>query len=148
LFTHRLADAVFGSRAQGYPAKVSGSGKRALMQVEPTRLVELAAASESTLLAMKQDWADALDDLSAACSALGDAKGTSNVVASYTDSLADAGEVVTAIAETLGLGISGLVEAAQDAVRADDTVASELDWAAHQMATQPLGAPIPGKGGR
>lgn len=116
------------------------------MQVEPAKLVELAASSESTLTAMKKDWADALDELSAACAALGDAKGTANVASSYADSLADAGEVVTAIAETLGLGISGLVEAAQDAVRADDTVASELDWAAHHLV-DPLG-PMPGPGGR
>jgi ABC-type transporter Mla subunit MlaD len=148
LFTHSFENAVFGPCAHGYPAKVSGSGERALMQVEPTRLVELAAAAESTLSAMKKDWADAIEELSSACTTLGDAKGTTNVAASYADSLADASEVVTAIAQTLGVGISGLIEAAQDAVRADDTVASELDWAAHHLATGPLGAPIPGKGGR
>jgi len=117
------------------------------MQVEPTRLVELAASSESTLAAMKQDWADALDELTAACATLGDATGTLNVSSSYADSLADAAEVVTAIAEALGLGVAGLVEAAQDAVRADDGVASGLHWVAHQVATAP-GAPLPGTGGR
>ena len=117
------------------------------MQVEPTRLVELAASSESILTAMVQDWAAALDDLSGACAALGDATGTVNVSASYADSLTDAGEVVTALAEALGLGVAGLVDAAHDAVRADDTVAGELDRAT-QPAVRRWLRPPPGRGGR
>ena len=50
---------VFGRGSRGYPAEVSESGKRSLMQVQPTRLVELAAASETVLDAMRQDWAGA-----------------------------------------------------------------------------------------
>ncbi len=50
------------------------------MQVEPTRLVELAASSESILGSMVEDWAGALDDLSPACSTLGDATGTAERV--------------------------------------------------------------------
>jgi hypothetical protein len=117
------------------------------MQVEPARLVELAATSESVLTAMRQDWAEALEDLAGACLSLGDAKGTLNVSTSYADSLADAGEVVTGIAEALGLGVAGLLDAARDAVRADDAVAAELDRAAHQLDEQPFG-PLPGPGGR
>ena len=41
------------------------------MQVEPAKLVELAASSETTLAAMEQDWASGLEDLSGACRALG-----------------------------------------------------------------------------
>ncbi|MDR7252005.1 ABC-type transporter Mla subunit MlaD [Nocardioides sp. BE266] len=126
---------------------MSGSGKRSLMQVDPTRLVELAASSEAILDAMVQDWSTALDDLSRACANLGDAVGTRNVSASYADSLADAGEVVASLAETLALGVSGLVDAAHDAVRADDTVASELDRTTQQMADGGFGH-RPGRGGR
>ena len=104
LFAHRVRRPVFGPRVRGYPAEVSGSGKRSLMQVEPTRLVELAASSERILAAMLQDWASAVDDLSEACAALGDATGTLNVAASYADSLADADEVVAALAERPGAG--------------------------------------------
>ena len=117
------------------------------MQVEPARLVELAASSESTLAAMAQDWASALEDLSGACRGLGDAKGTMNVSSSYADSLADAGAVVGALVEALDLGVSGLVEAAHDAVRTDDTVAGELERAAHQMTHGGFGR-LPGHGGR
>ena len=117
------------------------------MQVEPARLVELAAASESVLAAMRQDWAVAVDDLAGACRSLGDATGTLNLSSSYADSLADAGEVVAALAEALGLGIAGLVDAARDAVRADDAVAAELDRAAHHLDEGPVG-PLPAPGGR
>lgn len=101
------------------------------MQVEPTRLVELAASSESILAAMVQDWAAAAEDLSGACAALGDATGTTNVATSYADSVADAGEVVAALAEALGLGVAGLVDAARDAMQADDAVAAEMARAQH-----------------
>ena len=117
------------------------------MQVEPAKLVELAAASEGTLAAMAQDWASALEDLSGACRALGDAKGTMNVSASYADSLADAAAVVGALVEALDLGVSGLVEAAHDAVRTDDTVAAELERAAHGISHDDFGH-LPGHGGR
>jgi hypothetical protein len=117
------------------------------MQVEPARLVELAASSESVLGAMRQDWAVALADVTDACASLGDAAGTANVASSYADALGDAGEVVSALAGALGLGISGLVDAAQDAVRADDTVAAELDRAAHLLGEGPFGV-MPGPGGR
>lgn len=117
------------------------------MQVEPARLVELAASSESILASMRQDWAGALADLSEACAGLGDATGTANLAASYADSLADAGEVVTALSNALALGMSGLVDAAQDAVRADDAVADELDRAAHLLGEEPIGI-MPGPGGR
>jgi ABC-type transporter Mla subunit MlaD len=126
---------------------VTEGGKRALMQVEPTRLVELAASSESILTAMAQDWQAAVDELSEACTALGDATGMLNVSASYADALADAGEVVTGLAQALGLGVAGLVDAAQDAVRADDTVAGELARTAHQMSEGGFGR-LPGRGGR
>ena len=117
------------------------------MQVEPARLVELAASSEGVLAALAQDWASALEDLSGACRALGDAKGALNVSSSYADSLADAAEVVSALVEALDLGVTGLVEAAHDAVRADDTVAAELDRAAHQVGDDGFGR-LPGLGGR
>ena len=104
------------------------------MQVEPTRLVELAGTSESVLRSMAQDWSTALPDLAAACEGLGDAAGALAVSSSYADSLADAGEVVAALVQTLGLGVAGLVDAAQDAVRADDAVAAELERAAHHVA--------------
>ena len=146
LFAHRFERGVFGPCRHGYPAEVSASGKRSLMQVEPTRLVELAASSEAILAAMAQDWAAALDDLTDACAALGDAAGTRNVAASYADSLADAGEVVTALTGALGLGVEGLLDAAHDAVRADDTVAAELGRAAQQMDGG-FGR-LPGHGGR
>jgi ABC-type transporter Mla subunit MlaD len=117
------------------------------MQVDPTRLVELAASSEAILAAMAQDWSDALDDLAGACATLGDAAGTRNVAASYADSLADAGEVVAALTQALALGVEGLLDAAHDAVSTDDTVASELDRAAHRMADGGFGR-MPGRGGR
>lgn len=117
------------------------------MQVEPTRLVELAASCEGVLTAMAQDWQGVLGDLATACEALGDATGTANVASSYADSLADAGEVVTALAEALQLGVTGLVDAAQDAVRADDTVAGELVRATHLMSQDGFGR-LPGPGGR
>ncbi len=138
---------MFGPSARGYPAEVSGHGKRSLMQVEPTRLVELAASSEAILGAMTRDWAGALDDLVQACGALGDAAGTTNVAASYADSLTDAGEVVSALTEALGLGIAGLVDAAHDAVRADDTVAAELARATRHLEDDGRGH-SPGCGGR
>ena len=117
------------------------------MQVDPTRLVELAASSEGILAEMAQDWQAAVDELGAACTGLGDATGTLNVAASYADSLADAGEVVAALAQALGVGIAGLVDAAQDAVRADDTVAGELARATHQLESDGFGT-MPGPGGR
>ena len=69
-----------------------------------------------------------------------------NVSASYADSLADAGEVVTALAEALGLGIAGLVDAAHDAVRADDAVAAELDRATQQLGDGGFGRPAGPRG--
>jgi hypothetical protein len=117
------------------------------MQVEPTRLVELAASSESILTAMAHDWREAAADLADACSALGDAAGMLNVSASYADSLADAGEVVTGLVEALALGVAGLVDAAQDAVRTDDTVAGELARTAHGLSEDGFGR-LPGPGGR
>ena len=117
------------------------------MQVEPTRLVELAESCEAVLTAMAQDWQRVLPDLSGACGALGDATGTLDVSASYADSLADAGEVVTALAEALQLGVAGLVDAAQDALRADDTVAAELVRTTHLMGQDGFGR-LPGTGGR
>ncbi|MDZ5660897.1 hypothetical protein SFC79_03905 [Nocardioides sp. S-58] len=125
---------------------MSGTAKRSLLQVEPTRLVELAAESEGTLAAMVEDWNTALDDLSAACTALGDAQGTLNVTSSYADSLTDAGEVVKALAQTLGMGVAGLLDAAHDAVRADDTVAAELDRTTHLVEIEP--GPTVQPGGR
>ena len=117
------------------------------MQVDPTRLVELAASSEGILAEMAHDWQAAVDDLAEACAGLGDATGTLNVATAYADSLADAGEVVTALAQALGVGITGLVDAAQDAVRADDTVASELARTAQRMSSDGFGTQ-PGRGGR
>jgi hypothetical protein len=55
--------------------------------------------------------------------------------------------VVTALAQALGVGIAGLVDAAQDAVRADDTVAGELARATHQLEGDGFGT-LPGRGGR
>jgi len=117
------------------------------MQVEPARLVELAASSEHVLDAMRSDWGTALDDLSGACRALGDATGTVNLSASYADALADAGEVVTSLADALELGLAGLVDAAHDAVRADDTVVAELDRTSRALDEGPFGS-TPGCGGR
>ena len=117
------------------------------MQVDPTRLVELAASCEGTLDAMAQDWAGAVDELAQACAGLGDATGTLDVRVAYAASLDDAAEVVTALAQALALGIAGLVDAAQDALRADDTVAAELAWTAHQVEGDGFGT-LPGRGGR
>ena len=116
------------------------------MQVEPARLVELAAVSETVLAAMTDDWAAVRADLSAACESLGDAAGALEVSTTYADSLAGAEEVVSALVATLGLGIAGLVDAAQDAQRADDTVATELDRVAHLLQQHDRGGPS--KGGR
>jgi len=118
------------------------------MQVDPTRLVELAASSETVLAAMAEDWTAALDDLAEACVALGDAAGTRNVASSYADSLADAGEVVAALTQALALGVDGLLDAAHDAVSTDDTVAAELDRAAHRMGDDGGFGRMPGRGGR
>ena len=117
------------------------------MQVEPARLVELAASSECVLDAMRRDWADALDELAGACVALGDAAGTTNLSASYADALADADEVLTSLAGALELGVTGLVDAARDALHADDTVAAELVRATHLLGEGPFGT-MPGPGGR
>jgi hypothetical protein len=117
------------------------------MQVEPTRLVELAESSERILGEMQQDWASAVEELASACEALGDATGVRNIASAYADSLTDAGETLTALSEALGLGVSGLLDAANDAVRADDTVAGHLGRAAHQIATE-VHSILPGKGGR
>ena len=147
MFAHRSTATVFGSRRRGYSAEVSASGKRSLMQVEPARLVELAGSSERVLDAMRQDWADALDELAEACVALGDAAGTANLAASYADALADADEVLTSLAGALELGVAGLVDAARDALRADDSVAAELDRATYLLGEGPFGT-MPGPGGR
>lgn len=117
------------------------------MQVDPARLVELAASSDGILAEMAQDWQAAVDDLGEACTALGDATGTFDVAASYADALDDAGDVVVALTQALGLGVAGLVDAAQDAARADDTVAAELQRTAHQVTDEGFGT-LPGRGGR
>jgi ABC-type transporter Mla subunit MlaD len=133
---------------------VSERAERSLMQVEPTRLVELAEESESVLAMMADDWNAALPALSAACDGLGDAAGVLELSTAYADSLSDAGAVVAALAETLAAGVTGLVDAAQDALRADDAVAAELDRAAHQVSHQVSrqspghGAGGQGEGGR
>ncbi len=103
------------------------------MQVEPHRLVELAASSETLLADMLADWEAATDELSTACAGLGDASGTANLTSAYGDALTEAGEVVTSITRSLGLGIEGLVAAASDAVKADETVAAELGRATRQV---------------
>jgi ABC-type transporter Mla subunit MlaD len=138
---------VFGGHGGGYPAEVSARGKRSLMQVEPARLVELAGTSERVLDAMRHDWAEAVDELAGACAALGDAAGTANLAASYADALADADEVLASLAGALELGVAGLVDAARDALRADDAVASELERATHLLGEGPIGT-MPGPGGR
>jgi hypothetical protein len=117
------------------------------MQVEPTRLVELAASCEAVLTGMAQDWQLVLDDLAGACDALGDAAGTQDVAAAYAESLTDAGEVVAVLGRALELGVAGLVEAAHDAVRADDTVAAELARATHLVTDDGFGR-LPRPGGR
>ncbi|MCF6376169.1 hypothetical protein L2K70_00955 [Nocardioides KLBMP 9356] len=126
---------------------MSEGGKRALMQVDPARLVDLAASCEVILAEMAQDWRAVVGELGEACAALGDATGTLNVAASYADALADADEVVSSLTQALGLGVTGLVDAAQDAARADDTVAAELQRTAHQVADEGFGT-MPGRGGR
>jgi hypothetical protein len=117
------------------------------MQVEPARLVELAATSESVLTAMALDWHAAAEDLAAACAGLGDAAGTLDLCTSYADALADAGEVVTGLAQAFGLGIAGLLDAAQDALRTDDAVAGELARTARRLSSEGFGG-MPGRGGR
>lgn len=139
--------AVFGCRRRGYPAEVSAIGKRSLMQVEPARLVELAGVSERILDAMRHDWADAVDELAGACEDLGDAAGTANLATSYADALADADAVLTSLAGALELGVAGLVDAARDALRADDVVAAELGRTTHLLGEGPSGV-RPGPGAR
>jgi len=125
---------------------VSGNGKRAVMQVDPAKLVDLAVSSESILKAMANDWARAQEELVAACEGLGDAVGTMNVKASYADSLTDAGDVVGALVHALQIGVTGLVDAARDAVDADETIASEITRASHNFQHNGFGLP-PGHGG-
>lgn len=117
------------------------------MQVEPARLVELATSCERTLDAMLDDWSSAVDDLSVACDGLGDTVGALNVRSAYAGSLTDADQVVAALANTLGLGIAGVVAAARDAVRADDAAASELTRTSQVLGGGGI-APTPGRGGR
>jgi hypothetical protein len=117
------------------------------MQVEPTKLVELAESSESTLAAMQQDWSLAIDQLAGACADLGDADGMRNIAASYADSLTDAGETLAALSGALGQGVAGLIDAARDAVRADDKVADELTRATSQIVTSEFDR-MPSPGGR
>ena len=138
---------MFGPSAGGYPAGVNEYGKRSLMHVEPTRLVELAESSEAILATMREDWAAACDDVFDACRALGDATGAMNVSTAYADALTDAGEVVAALTDALDLGVVGLVDAAHDAVRADDTVATELDRTARHLFDDGSGR-TPGRWGR
>ena len=108
------------------------------MQVEPARLVELAETSETVLAAMLADWDAAQPDLAGACVTLGDATGARDVADAYAASLIDAGEVVGSLAQSLLLGVDGLVAAAQDALRADDTVAEELRAASSQLNDGPV----------
>lgn len=115
------------------------------MQVDPARLVELAASSEAILASMADDWAQAQDELQAACASLGDALGTANVTASYADALADADDVLAAVTHALDLGVTGLVDAAHDAVSADDAVASEITRAASSIQHGGFGVG-PGRG--
>ncbi len=103
------------------------------MQVEPAKLVDLAASSESILESMSTGWADAQEALTAACEGLGDAAGTMNVKAAYADSLTDAGEVVLALVQALEIGVTGLVDAARDALDADETVAADITRASHSF---------------
>ncbi len=138
---------MFGTSARGYRAGVNEYGPRSLMHVEPARLVELAESSEAILATMRHDWAAACEDLSVACATLGDAAGATSVSTSYAAALADAGEVVAALTDALGLGLAGLVDAAQDALRADDTVATELDRAARGLYDDGPGR-APGRWGR
>ena len=126
---------------------MSAHGKRSLMQVEPTRLVELAGWSERVLDAMRHEWADAVDELGQACAGLGDATGTADLAASYADALADADEVLASLAGALELGVAGLVDAARDALRADDAVAVELERRLH-VQVEGLSRTAPGPGGR
>ena len=46
---------------------------------------------------------------------------------------------LTSLAGALELGVAGLVDAARDALRADDTVAAELDRATHLLGEGPFG---------
>ena len=138
---------MFGPRGRGYPAGVSAHGKRSLMQVEPARLVELAGSSERVLDAMRHEWDDAVAELGQACAALGDAAGTADLAASYADALADADEVLASLAGALEVGVAGLVDAARDALRADDAVAGELERCAHVLV-EGASRTAPGPGGR
>ena len=49
--------------------------------------------------------------------------------------------------QALGVGITGLLDAAQDAVRTDDAVAAELARAVQQVSDEGFGT-MPGRGGR
>jgi hypothetical protein len=117
------------------------------MQVEPTRLVELAGSSERVLDAMRHEWDDAVEELGQACVALGDAAGTANLAASYADALADADAVLVSLVGALGLGVAGLVDAARDALLADDAAAAELERCAHVLV-EGWSRTVPGPGGR
>lgn len=103
------------------------------MQVEPHRLVELAASSETLLADMLDDWEVAMVDIAGACSDLGDAAGTAGFVSAYGDAVVEAGGVVSSITQSLRLGVEGLVAAASEAVKADETVATELGRATQQV---------------
>lgn len=117
------------------------------MHIEPARLVELAESSQAILATMREDWAAACEDIFGACSTMGDATGAMDVSSSYAAALTDAGEVVAALTDALDLGVVGLVDAAHDAVRADDTVATELDRTAHHLFDDGPGR-TPGRWGR
>jgi hypothetical protein len=97
------------------------------MQVDPARLVELAATSERVLAGLCADWAAARDEVAPACADLGDATGMRELATAYDAALVDADEAVTALAEALGIGVAGLLAAAQDAIAADDTAAAALE---------------------
>ena len=115
------------------------------MQVEPARLVELARSSERILDAMGRTGLtpSTSSPRPAWRSATRPARRTSR--RPTPTALADADEVLTSLAEALELGVAGLVDAAHDALRADDTVAAELDRATHQLGEGPFGT-MPGRG--
>ncbi len=116
------------------------------MQVDPARLVELATSSHSVLSAMASDWEDAQEDLSSACVGLGDAVGIKDFQLAYAESLADADQTVAALLNALEVGVVGLVDAARDALGADETVAAEIVRTTTSLQPVIYGPP-PGHGG-
>ena len=116
---------------------MAGGVKRARMQVDPERLVDLAASCDDIVAGVGEAWAAELEHLEGACADLGDTEGAIALRATYDESLVAARDLVGSLTGALSVGVRGLVEAAHDAASADATVAVELSRTAARMNDDP-----------